>query len=457
MRMTPAGRWTGRALGLLALASAAPVPARAQGTVPPARAMAAGQTPVVSAIDRVWAGQSSRFALVVTDAMIFVAYYDADRQLTVASRPRRGSYWIYHKLDSWVGWDSHNYIAMAVDAAGQLHLSGNMHTDPLVYYRTRIAGDVRSFVREPVMANAAAERSVTYPVFLDGPGGRLVFKYREGRSGNGNEIYDVYDAATQRWSPLLSTPLTDGQGQRNAYFMGPVLGPDKLFHIAWVWRESPMAETNHDLSYARSADLVHWTRSDGTPLTLPITLASAEVVDPVPVKGGMINNNTIVGFDPAGRPMITYHKFDKAGNTQIYVARREATGWHIAQVSDWTNFRWDFRGGGSLDSRLFVSGAVPVGRDRIRVSVIRDGKPIDFLLDAATLKRIGETPGTSLARQLAAGSVTVPAGMTLNTVEAAGGSGIALAWPTRPPHRDMASEDIPDPTVLRLVEPPQGR
>lgn len=459
MRMRWAGRWTGAVIRALAVAAVASMPAvaLAQGTVPPARAMAAGQTPVVSAIDRVWAGQSSRFALVVTEATIFVAYYDANRQLTVASRPRRGSYWIYHKLDSWVGWDSHNYIAMAVDAAGQLHLSGNMHNDPLVYYRTRTAGDVRSFVREPAMADAAAERSVTYPVFLNGPHGRLVFKYRAGSSGNGNEIYDIYDPATRRWRPLLSTPLTDGQGRRNAYFMGPVLGPDKLFHIAWVWRDSPSADTNHDLSYARSADLSHWTTSGGKPLTLPITLASAEIVDPVPVRGGMINNNTIIGFDGDGRAIITYHKFDKAGNTQVYVARREANGWHIAQVSDWSNFRWDFSGGGSLASRLFVSGAVPVGRDRLRVSVIRDGKPIDFLLDAVTLRRLEEAPGTSLAQQLAGRSVPVPAGMELNTIEDAGGSGIALAWPTRPPHRDLASEDIPDPTVLHLVMPPAPR
>ena len=34
-----------------------------------------------------------------------------------------------------------------------------------------------------------------------------------------------------------------------------------------------------------------------------------------------------------------------------------------------------------------------------------------------------------------------------------GGSGLALAWPTRPPHRDRPDEDITDPTVLRLVEP----
>lgn len=422
------------------LAIAAPVPAQ----VAPA--------PTLSAIDRVWSGHSVGIALVVTADRILVGYYDANRQLTIASRPRRSGAWVYHKLDSWVGWDSHNYIAMAVDSVGQVHVSANMHGDPLVYYRSDATGDVPTLTRHAELVDRARERRMTYPIFLRDAGGRLILKYRDGASGNGNEIYDVFDTATGRWSRLTDAPLVDGEGQRNAYFMGPTKGPDGWFHLAWVWRETPDAETNHDLSYAKSRDLVTWQRADGTPLPLPIKLAQAEVVDPVPVRGGMINNNTVIGFDPAGRVMITYHKFDARGDTQIYVARREGTGWRIAQASDWRGFRWDFRGGGSLDSRLFVAGPVPVGRDRVRVSVVRDGVPIDLLLDATTLARVGEVPGDTLAKRLAP-MTPPPAGMTLHGVEDSGGSGIAINWSARPPARDRATVDIPNPTVLRLVEP----
>lgn len=423
-------------------------PGAGTGQSPPATIEAPER---ISAIDRVWSGHPVGFALTVTASTIYVAYYDSLRQLTVASRPRGGIEWRFHKLDSWVGWDSHNGIAMAVDAAGGVHVAGNMHNDPLVYYRTRTPGDIRTLARVPMMVDAAVERRVTYPVFLTLPDGRLAFKYRDGGSGNGNEIYNLHDAATQSWRALLRTPLVDGQGRRNAYFMGPVRGPDGMFHLTWVWRDTPMADTNHDLSYARSRDLLHWTRSDGTPLTLPITLATAEVVDPVPVRGGMINNNTVIGFDPAGRVTITYHAFDAAGDTQIRIARREAKGWRIAQASDWRGFHWDFGGGGSLDSRVGVSGAEPLGQTRLRVPVVRDGRATDLLLDTATLRRLGEVPRTTLAARLAGARIAVPAGMTLNTLEAP--SGIAIAWPTRPAARDRASEDIPDPTVLRLIEP----
>lgn len=400
----------------------------------------------IEAVDRVWAGHEVPFALVVTESRIYVGYYDSARQLSVASRPRGSSWWTYARLPSWVGWDSHNSIAMAVDADGQLHVAANMHNDPLVYFRTTNAGDVRTLARVPTMVDAGAERSMTYPVFLKDAAGRLIFKYRDGGSGRGREIYNRLDGG---WKRLLDAPLVDGEGKRSAYFVGPVAGPDGWFHLSWVWRDTPDAATNHDLSYARSRDLVHWERSDGTPVPLPIRLGGAEVIDPVPVRGGMINNNTPIGFDAAGRTVIAFHKFDDAGNTQVFVARREAKGWRVAQASDWKGFRWEFGGMGSLDFRLRVAAPAMEG-NMLRVPVVRDGKPIDLLLDGATLARTGERPGVALADRLAT-RIAVPRGMQLNTMEDR--SGVAIAWATLPPHRDLPREEVPEATVLRLVLP----
>lgn len=53
--------------------------------------------------------------------------------------------------------------------------------------------------------------------------------------------------------------------------------------------------------------------------------------------------------------------------------------------------------------------------------------------------------------------IAMPGGMVLNTLEDLGGSGVALAWPSRPPHRDRPDEDIAAPTVLRLVEETKPR
>ncbi len=403
----------------------------------------------LATVGRVWSGNDTRFALAVGRGRIFVGYYDAARRLTIASRERKGGMWTYRRLDSRLGWDSHNYVALAIDSAGRLHVAANMHNDPLVYFRTTRPGDIKTLARVPVMVDARAERRMTYPVFLHDAAGRLIFKYRDGGSGNGDERYNVWNAAAGRWTSLLATPLIDGEGKRNAYPVGPVLGPDKRFHLVWVWRDTPDAATNHDLSYARSADLVHWERSDGMPLALPIRLASAEIIDPVPVHGGMINNNTAIAFDGGGDPIVTFHRFDADGNTQIYVARREAKGWHVAQASDWRGFRWDFGGGGSIESRVRVAGASPAAYG-LRVPVVRDGKAIELILGAVTLARIAERPAVSFADRLTP-RIAIPAGMALNVVEDE--SGYALAWPSRPANRDLPTPDIPAPTTLMLVEP----
>jgi hypothetical protein len=147
--------------------------------------------------------------------------------------------------------------------------------------------------------------------------------------------------------------------------------------------------------------------------------------------------------------VIAFHKYDAAGNTQMFVARREARGWRVVQASDWKGFRWDFGGTGSLDFRLRVGTPVTEGKT-LRVPVVRDGKPVDLLLDGETLARVGERPGVTLADRLAA-RIGVPAGMQLNTVEDA--SGVATAWATLPPNRDLPRTEIPEPQTLRLILP----
>lgn len=301
-------------------------------------------------LDHVWAGHPVGFDLLTAPPYQFAAYYDSSRTMTVAKRKLGETAWEKTHLDEVTGWDSHNYIAMALDSEGYLHLSGNMHVDTLVYYQASQPYDIKSLQRKSSLVGSDEAR-VTYPKFFDAPGQDLIFTYRIGGSGNGNQVYNRYKPQTQQWSRLLDQPLVDGEGQMNAYLHGPILGPDGFFHLLWVWRDTPDAATNHDLSYAKSKDLVHWMKSDGSPQELPITMGNCEIIDPVPAGQGMINGNTVIGFDGAGRCIVSYHKFDEAGNTQIYQARREADDWQIYQSTDY-DFRWDFGGRGSLNSRI---------------------------------------------------------------------------------------------------------
>lgn len=406
-------------------------------------------------VDRVWAGHPVGFALLTGKGTQYVAYYNATRDMVVASRKPGSSEWVRQVLPSRVGWDSHNYIAMALDDEGQLHVSGNMHGHPLVYFRTKTARDVTSLEQVRSMVGTEEGRC-TYPRFFRGPKEELIFTYRDGGSGDGNQIYNVYEGGG-RWRRLLDRPLTEGEGERNAYISGPVRGPDGYFHMLWVWRETPDAATNHSPTYARSRDLVNWEKGDGTPLPLPVTLKGGDVIDAVPVKGGIINGNTVIGFDSRNRVVLGYHKYDADGRTQIYNARLEDGRWRVYQTSDW-DWRWEFGGGGSIP---FEVGLGPVTvQDGALTQSYRNAKHGSgvWKLDEATLKPIGQVAQRPRLPGDLGKVEQAFEGLGVKWQEDAGGSGekgarYVLRWETLGVNRDRPREGkLPEPSVLRVYK-----
>jgi hypothetical protein len=447
---------------------------RALATTCSAAAPQAAEVKILEAVPvaKVWSGHPVGFVLCTQGDEQYVAFYDANRDMTLAKRKLDQTQWQFAKVpgdqpspfgqqatSTRLGWDSHNSIALAVDAAGQIHLSGNMHNNPLLYFRTQRPGDITSFRRIDRMVGNR-EDQVTYPRFQNGPDGQLVFIYRDGRSGNGADLYNAYDPKTSVWRRLLDVPLTDGTtpvaGQTAyAYSRGPLLGPDGYYHMVWVWRDTPDCETNHSLCYARSRDLVHWENSAGRPFSLPITPITSEVVDPVPVKGGMINNNTLIGFDAQQRVVLTYHKFDEQGHTQIYNARREADGWKIVPATRW-NFRWDFSGEGSIIFEVHVNPVevAPDGRLRQTWWSKTEGDGGAYL-NAETLQ-----PEESYRAQPYPPQLMQPESkfseMEVRWAEDQSSSGkpgkqYVLRWETLPANRDEPrTGPLPEPSLLQV-------
>lgn len=423
-------------------------------------------------IAEVWSGHPVGFALLTAPPHQFVAFYDAERRMTVGARRLGEPGFRLRRLPSpdeeaaapgrplpttRLGWDSHNGVTIALDPAGHLHLSGNMHCTPLLYFRSDEPYDVDSLRWVPEMVGPLEDR-VTYPRFLNGSKGELIFTYRHGRSGDGIEIFNVYDPAERRWRRLLDAPLFDGEGKRNAYFHGPVQDADGVFHVCWVWRDTPDCATNHNVSYARTRDLKHWETSGGAPIELPITLARGDVIDPIPPGGGLINGNARIGFDTQGRVIVTYHKHDANGHTQIYNARREAEGWRIYRATDW-EYRWEFQGGGSINFDIGVA-PVEVAPDGTLEQSYRHAKYGSgrWRLDAATLRPVGPAP----RRHRQPGEIgrvqsDFP-GMQVRRTADRGQSGdpavrYLLRWETLPAHRDRPREgNLPSPSSLRLYK-----
>lgn len=422
--------------------------------------------PPAQAIDWVWSGQRVWFDFVSQGDHQMVAYYDANRQMSVAVRQMRdinGAPWKYHKIDSFLGWDAHNAVEAAFDEDGHIHVIGNMHGDPLTYFRSREPYDPRTLERIDIMAVRADERQMTYPSFFTGNQGALYFKYRDGTSGQGRWFYNVYDADAQTWSHLHDTVLLDGEGVRGVYPLGPVFGPDGYAHLTFVWRETSRASSNHDLSYARSKDLVSWETSSGQPIALPITLGSGEIIDPIPEHGGLLNGRTPIGFDEEGRVLVTYQKYDEAGDTQVYLARREAAGWREAQISTWQGSRVDLDKSGALDlpivtdqpARLDDAGRIVVPAtwrdvlwewvvDPITLTVVSGGVIDQALPDA--ISRYDRDDDAPLR--------VIP--MMVDQVKPS--TQYFASWEAMQPNRDQARPDIPEKSTLRVHRvDPSGR
>ncbi len=317
-------------------------------------------------IDSVWAGHPVGFCLLTHGERQYIAYYNANRNMVVGQRNLNDPEFQLHVMPATsrethggtstvLGWDSHNFVTLGIDKQGYIHLSGNVHVHPLTYFRSTKPNDISTLEQVFEMVGSEEQRT-TYPHFMLTKDDELLYHYRDGGSGNGNEIYNKYNCETKTWSRMLDVPLTDGQGLMNAYQTQPTVMKDGWYHIYWVWRDTPDCSTNHDLSYMKSPDLKNWFNAFGNPVDLPATLDKKSlIVDPIPVEGGIINLAARLILDEENKPVFVYHKFDPEGNTQLYIAQLNGKEWSYKPVTEW-DYRWFFSGNGSINSEILLKG-----------------------------------------------------------------------------------------------------
>lgn len=386
-----------------------PDPADARPTTDPEPAPGLAPAPGVRLVplaDAAWAGSSvnvvanARQALFTHGRTQFAAFYDADGVMVLARRPVGAVRW-ETKPTGHRGRvaDAHNAISLVADGAGVLHVSWDHHVDPLNYARGVVPGAIELGPPQPM--TGARERHVTYPQFWRLPGGDLLFLYRDGASGRGSLVLNRYDLAARTWTTVQPT-LLDGEGVRSPYWDMSV-DPRGALHLAWIWRETPDVATNHDICYARSADGGRtWTRSDGAPLALPITAATAEYALRIPQHSNLMNSPAVAS-DEAGRPYVTTCWSPAPGAPpRFHVLHHDGGSWRVIDGPPRTT-TFTLSGGGTKS--LPISRGVTLvetrgGARRLHL-VYRDADaPADGGVVVASRDWPGDTPWT--LRSLAA-------------------------------------------------------
>lgn len=289
----------------------------------------------------------------------YIGYYDGDGNIVLGKRKLGSDDWTLHttqykgKIS-----DAHNVISIGVDGEGFLHVSFDHHGHPLRYARSVSPGSLE--LTEMMPMTGKDENDVTYPEFYTMPDGNMIFAYRSGASGKGNLVLNKYDVKAGEWTRLQDI-LIDGEGDRNAYWQLYV-DAKGIIHLSWVWRETWLVETNHDLCYARSEDGGKtWKHSDGSEYQLPITLSTAEKAWEIPQKSELINQTSMTA-DADGNPFIaTYWRDSDSEVPQYRLVWHDGEKWNMDIVGHRTQ-TFSLSGGGTK--------MIPIARPRI----VSDGK-----------------------------------------------------------------------------------
>lgn len=301
-------------------------------------------------------------SLVSSGKQQFIAFYDSLGNVVLGKRRLGSLNWILKKtpFKGNVG-DAHNSISIMLDGDGYLHMSWDHHGNKLNYAKSKAPYSLE--MGQPVAMTGDEESNVTYPEFYKMPNGDLIFMYRDGRSGKGNLVLDKYDIKTRRWTKLQQN-LIDGENARSAY-MQACIGKDGTIQLSWVWRESWLVETNHDMCYARSRDGgITWEKSNGEKYVLPITAQTAEYAMHIPQNSELINQTSMT-VDEKGNPYIaTYYKEKDSDVPQYHIIYHDGASWKSINT-DFRKTSFSLSGGGTK--------RIPISRPQL-VSTCRNGQ-----------------------------------------------------------------------------------
>lgn len=301
-------------------------------------------------VDKGWANNSvnttvfRKNSLVTLDDTQFIAFYNEDGYMMLGKRKLDSNQWEIKKTQYQGNVsDAHNSISIMIDGDGYLHVSWDHHGHPLRYARSIAPFSLELGSKESM--TGLNEENVTYPEFFRMPDKSLIFMYRDGSSGRGNLVLNKYDLKSRKWTQIQDN-LISGENKRNAYWQACV-DNQGIIHISWVWRESWLVETNHDLCYARSSDGgITWENSEGKKYDLPIIASTAEYACRIPQNSELINQTSMI-TDSKGDPYIaSYWREQGSDIPQYHVVYLDKGDWKVTDL----NFRqtpFSLKGGGT--------------------------------------------------------------------------------------------------------------
>jgi hypothetical protein len=283
----------------------------------------------------------------VPGGIIYAVFWGSDMNPYVAKMKENEYPWQVVNLGTLPGnplnapapYDEHNQLAMHVDGAGYIHISGNHHRVPLNYLRSTLPNEISGW-ETPGMVGTN-ELEVTYPAFVKLADGSLLFFYRDGTSSDGDLMLNKYSTVTRTWTRVgmilkghdWLTSADDMSAYNARYAYDSTTG---RVHLWWVWRDTIDISSNVDFCYMYTADNgATWQNAADATQTLPVTPANTAVKVFTGGSGHVAGGSC---YDSAGNAYAALRMADgenrlykRAGSSITYTVMGTSMG-HVALV-----------------------------------------------------------------------------------------------------------------------------
>ncbi|MEU5876217.1 BNR-4 repeat-containing protein [Spirillospora sp. NPDC047279] len=260
----------------------------------------------------------------------------------------------------------HNQPSLARDGSGRFHVFASMHNNAWRYFRSDTVGGAPTGHSADLPDQG---KLFTYPVVATAPNGDLYAIARmDGPSSRAGRLYHWDDSAA-RWSAVATFADTPN---RSVYPDDIQVDASGNVHILFEWALFPAQTVRHELTYLKYAPATGtFSRHDGTPVGVPVTTATADVVQPLET-GEAYRDSTDTG------PTVQSAKVTLNGTSP-----RIAYRYRTPSSGTYFNVRYAYPSGASWARQTVYSA----GQTRAALDITWDpalGKRVYYVLESGT-------------------------------------------------------------------------
>ena len=269
-------------------------------------------------------------------------YRNSDGQMVISDSPAGSGVWTDHIATTPVPaiLDEHLVISIVTDGAGCVIVAWGMHSTPQNVWVGTTPGDctvtAAGVQASPLVAGqATAEAAATYPVLRRLSVGDIIYLWRTGASGNGNQCVYRWNYVARTWV-AVNMALMNGQSTRSAYLNTVWIDVCDRISMAWQWRDSLAVSDAFDCNMLYTDDGFQSTHSmDGTllPGSITSTNAPTALAQIIPKSPTAIYQAAQGFCCDAGRRGIAINYYDDGGGAglQLHATRYTGSGYVTTQ------------------------------------------------------------------------------------------------------------------------------